>query len=375
MDSTSYPYAPLRGDEIRYLTLHALDESVGVVKCSLRHASLHDLEGQYTALSYAWGDASVTETIHVMGHPFNVTTNLADCLRQLATTPKYQEISLWVDAICINQRDTDERNTQVRRMGDIYSLAESVTAWLGLGTRLSNIAIQRLQNLKPLEINKFGDSEEMGKEERRDEVFNDFFKTEIEEGLRDLLSRPYWSRTWVVQEIRMGRQAHLVCGNDEVTVERMSDLIRHLSTSLYDVTASPNHSSEAFGLLNHSVETGAYAILLSGPVAQSVALYLHKFRGQRCSDPRDKVYGLLGIFAGLGAEIVVPDYDRPVAKVYGDVIEAHIKSHDDLDFLRFTGHRDKSDPDVPSWIPDWPILGHWIGRQRNFTLLVFASTP
>ncbi|KAK8072942.1 hypothetical protein PG996_006290 [Apiospora saccharicola] len=198
-----------------------------------------------------------------MGHPPNVTRNLADCLRQLATIPKYQEISLWVDAICINQKDTDERNAQVQRMGDIYSLAESVTAWLGLGTKHSHLAIQRLLNLNPREIDNFGDPKAVKKEkeERWNEIYNEIFENEGEDALRDLLSRPYWSRTWIVQEIRMSRKAHIVCGNDEVTVERMGVLMEFLMDYYYDTTASGNHSSPVFCLFVYSCGTGAFNIL------------------------------------------------------------------------------------------------------------------
>ncbi|KAK7913890.1 HET-domain-containing protein [Apiospora marii] len=353
MDSNSYLYTALHGDDIRYLTLHAFDDSVGVVQCSLHHASLHTLDGQFTALSYAWGAANVTEAIHLSGHPFNVTTNLAACLRQLATNPKYQEITLWVDAICINQHDVDERNTQVQRMGDIYSLAESVISWLGPGTELSNLAMQRLQNIDPLEIESLAYSTKKEDQERRSVIFDVLFQNYGEEGLRDLLSRPYWSRTWIVQEIRLAKKVHVVCGNDEVTVGKMTAIIVFLWRFILETIPNATRSRRSLGLLDFFANTGAFGTLGSMSFAPRIVSYLHGFEKHKCSDPRDKVYALLGITTGHVVERIIPDYDRPVAKVYRDVVETHIRSHDDLGFLRFACYGDKSDPDGASWIPDW----------------------
>lgn len=353
MDAKPYPYTPLHGDQIRYLTLHAFDESLGVVQCSLHHASLPDIDGRFTALSYVWGDAGVTVAIHLSGHPFNVTTNLAVCLRQLATNPKYQGIRLWVDAICINQQDVDERNAQVQRMGDIYSLANSVIAWLGPDTELSHLAMQRLQNIKPSEIEAFEKSTEMDKEERGNEIFDELLDNDGEEGLLDLLLRPYWSRTWIVQEIQLGREAHLLCGNDEVTMERMDAVMGILSHVILVAAADGNRFSRAGRLWECLDGAGAFEIFTSTVYPQKALYHLANFREHRCSDPRDKVYALLGIMTGSGVERVIPDYGRPVAKVYQDVVETHIRSHDDLDFLMFAGYGGMSDPDMASWIPDW----------------------
>jgi hypothetical protein len=69
-----FSYRPLDGEEIRYLALHPYRESVGLLECSLHHAKLGTVE--YAALSYAWGDPTVTETIFVDDELLQVTTNL-----------------------------------------------------------------------------------------------------------------------------------------------------------------------------------------------------------------------------------------------------------------------------------------------------------
>ena len=85
----------------------------------LEHASKPiSLVPEFESLSYTWGDPKITEPILVNGHVLNITTNLNAALLALRKTN--EERVLWVDAICINQADVQERSEQVLRMRDIY---------------------------------------------------------------------------------------------------------------------------------------------------------------------------------------------------------------------------------------------------------------
>lgn len=81
--------------------------------------------GDYTTLSYMWGDAAETRPIVVNGCVMQITANLNDFSRSYATSKQssLKRMGLWIDAICINQGDINERNDEVSRMGDIYSCA------------------------------------------------------------------------------------------------------------------------------------------------------------------------------------------------------------------------------------------------------------
>ncbi|KAK3942808.1 heterokaryon incompatibility, partial [Diplogelasinospora grovesii] len=83
----------------------------------------------YEALSYTWGDPRVTEPVLLNGQEYHATTNLRCALEYLRLPDRKR--TLWVDALCINQADNDERCREVQRMGDIYSKAERLTVWLG----------------------------------------------------------------------------------------------------------------------------------------------------------------------------------------------------------------------------------------------------
>ena len=84
---------------------------------------------EYEALSYVWGDPNVTRPISCGSTQLNVTVNLFAALLAVRSC-SYPRL-LWVDAICIDQKNIKERDQQVRIMGDIYSQAKQVLIWLG----------------------------------------------------------------------------------------------------------------------------------------------------------------------------------------------------------------------------------------------------
>jgi Heterokaryon incompatibility protein (HET) len=84
---------------------------------------------EYEALSYAWGDPTITTPVTIHGLPFEVTTNLESALRHLRSERNTR--TLWIDAICIQQLNHQERDEQIRIMGLIYATALKVVIWLG----------------------------------------------------------------------------------------------------------------------------------------------------------------------------------------------------------------------------------------------------
>lgn len=145
---TSYKYIPLKAEasEIRLLTLHSSDNDSDQPIISIETTTLNNEHvPKYESLSYAWGKWSTLEDILVVENgPSNfrilgrqkkkftrlsVTPNLAEALRFLRY--KDQDRVFWIDAICIDQKNLVERSEQVVRMGEVYSKAQRVVAWLG----------------------------------------------------------------------------------------------------------------------------------------------------------------------------------------------------------------------------------------------------
>ena len=93
------------------------------IACKLIFSRLD--KGPYsTALSYTWGDPTITKAILIDGHALDVTVNLHDALKHLRPSPGSEMEPMWIDAICIDQQDIPERNQQVRQMGELRRCRE-----------------------------------------------------------------------------------------------------------------------------------------------------------------------------------------------------------------------------------------------------------
>lgn len=137
------------------------EQSSSLVCCDLSiHSLNHDNPPSYTALSYVWGppptmSGSGDDTLIVNGEAIPARENLLSALR--AFQRRKDSAYLWVDAVCINQDDLEEKMTQIKLMGDIYSLAEKTVIWLGTAEDDSDDAMDLVRDLeeKDLESPRF----------------------------------------------------------------------------------------------------------------------------------------------------------------------------------------------------------------------------
>ncbi|KAK3369681.1 heterokaryon incompatibility protein-domain-containing protein [Lasiosphaeria ovina] len=176
----------------------------------------------YEALSYAWGPehdwASSRIRVHDSQRPWQrrvlkISSALETALRHLRREDATR--TLWIDAICINQADLQERGHQVRLMGDIYRRASRVVAWLGPLTDSSKHALEFLKLVIDVPSNSLD-----GKSHWLDEgvpfPFNDMPLEYA--AFRELVGRPWFERLWIRQEIILGSPASVVqCGTDEIS--------------------------------------------------------------------------------------------------------------------------------------------------------------
>lgn len=129
-----FPYEELLPDHIRLLTLLPA-EFADPLACSIRSAELDAVENEYDALSYSWatedGNAEQELPLLLNDTPILITRNLYDGLKRVRLVDK--DIRIWVDALCINQRDDAEKSIQVAQMADIYAGARNVFVWFGEG--------------------------------------------------------------------------------------------------------------------------------------------------------------------------------------------------------------------------------------------------
>ncbi|KAI8711317.1 HET domain-containing protein [Fusarium sp. LHS14.1] len=124
-------YEPLNPaiDEIRLLTLHPASQADSKLFCTLSHASLIAETPAYEALSYVWGKPNLSASILLDDVNVQVTPSLVSILSALRLDK--QARVLWIDALCINQSNVQERSQQVSLMRKIYSCCRQDIAWLG----------------------------------------------------------------------------------------------------------------------------------------------------------------------------------------------------------------------------------------------------
>ena len=244
-----YPYLPLKASEhqIRLLTLFpgefpSPNEAASPIEIQFQTISFEAASSQeglrepkYEALSYAWGEERSPTPVLVKSHGskrkfIEVTQNLATALIYLRH--KSEARILWIDALCINQEDMEERSSQVARMADIYRLAHRVVVWLGPESEedRSSEALSTLRSIGS-QIEVDWTTFDMRATNQGDSSLADrnIPLTLDQNSLKSLLmviSRPWFERLWVQQEIALANEhAVLFCGHDSITRRHFMDAL------------------------------------------------------------------------------------------------------------------------------------------------------
>lgn len=262
----------------------------------------------YEALSYTWGSPKSRKAIFTQDsdgerRKILVTKNLALALGHLRSTTAPR--ALWIDAICINQEDINERNAQVKRMAAIYRLAHRVVVWLGLGSPSSSLALSTLEYLgEQIEISRQGNIihtpgavEWNWYRESADLPYD----VRTWNAVLRLSERTYFTRVWIMQELHLSNHRTIIqCGSDYISWMSLRKAFNCLSTKR-------NLPSPLFR------EQMAVVAGLANYDAREPYSELNKsIRDRDCSNDRDRIYGLLGLMPeGLRARIV-PNYDLTV---------------------------------------------------------------
>jgi hypothetical protein len=304
----TYQYQNLPHDSLRLLHPERISHSM----LSFRISSFQRRYAPpYTAVSYTWGNGEPTQTVNVNDRPFPVRCNLWSLLYYMgryalggATNWRY----LWVDAICIDQKNDQERNAQVRLMDKIYQSAVSVSVWLGLPPfpqHMHEAVMDYHEPILTMDVEGF-----------------DWF-----DNVEDLANRPYWRRFWVIQEFLLGRQVYLFCGSSCIDWMDFKDLLG-IQTGTGDYLQAD---------FDHSIcESGTWAAwpLIKGrhpdkhpEFQQSLYQLLTNHGKSDCKDPRDRIFALLGLVTQderVWLDKFFPDYTMEEDDVF-IVALAHIR--------------------------------------------------
>ncbi|OAA71714.1 Heterokaryon incompatibility [Akanthomyces lecanii RCEF 1005] len=378
----AYRYGALKyAKSIRLLYLHTGDSYHQLpIEVSLREFPIDALPS-FGALSYTWatedGLASLSQELLCGGASIKITKNCEAALKRLRR-PREDQV-LWVDAVCIDQSNVEERSLQIGLMRQIYSQASWVALWLGepslavdeeSGLPLSDLGMDYIHDFAVEIAERTNSGQDLGEGPLYQEFIKDrmafqYSNSEVftprVRGLWDVLHRSWWKRLWVVQEVALSRQPTLICGskgepfhNVKVVIEALIRPQQAVEVMEYNslFIASTFHQFH----VRHMIETGGMS-KISPPGVKALRI-LDATRNTQASDARDKIYGVLGFFGASETDpeniFPEPDYKKTAVELYADVSRAIITNTGNLDVLSSCyGFFQSSVPDLPSWAACW----------------------
>ncbi|KAH6672072.1 heterokaryon incompatibility protein-domain-containing protein, partial [Halenospora varia] len=277
------------------------------------HIHLHEVTLQeapaYQALSYEWGETKGSHSIRYDSSILLVTTNLLAALRRLrfSTLRRY----LWVDAICINQEDIEEKTQQVAMMGQIYKFGHKALVWLGEAGPGTTKAMSRFM----------------------EDVNGEFWQ-----GLYDLFSRTYFQRLWIIQEVVLSPTADILCGGDRCSwsifsaaahylraclklpcdqilniILQISDMKGDLSYKYPDIMHLGYEHDEAGVWVSEALGHLKAAEL---KLRRSLTFLLITFSRSKARDPTDRIVALLSLTNKTSQRLLKPDYSLGAGHAY-----------------------------------------------------------
>lgn len=427
-------YQPLSGTSIRLLSIKPGFPTEPIQCAFVTVADLAE-SPPYDALSYVWGTDESPDPISCNGVQVTVTRQLADALKHLRRYPGWrsvipwpkdhplhssknawngfarnrhenhkdgigdQQALLWVDALCINQKDDNERANQVKMMGKIYARASNVSIWLGKEDKEQPEFIQasnrifenepafvRAANSKingvhigaygPIPItlsfiaqalrnargpkNRLATMEPMEDSIHRNAAYG-FPPPNAPEWniVRQFFTNPYFGRVWIVQEAVLARKATVLIGDWEIDWTAIGEAAVWFQSKGFAVPA----------VLKYQLRDQQDLLPVSKPVSMwnlccwpdnriPLLTLLHEFRNRTATNPRDKVYATFGIAEELAYmeergfhQLIEPNYAKTVLDVYRDIARFLVIEHGNLAVLSHAGASLESN--WPSWTPDW----------------------
>ncbi|KAL8952257.1 MAG: hypothetical protein Q9222_001821 [Ikaeria aurantiellina] len=344
---------------IRLLKLLPADSKSDDITCTLEQAGLDD-NTQYEALSYTWGNPVERSKLYCNGKTLSVTKNLGTALRYLR--PQSEPRSLWVDAICINQADIEERNQQVALMRDVYSSAFQVIAWLG-EEHSSDSAAMWFGDPKPLPANS-------STNEKTRKILG--LQSRLPSSLisaRYLIQRPWFSRAWIIQEAALAKNLQVQCGEKLIDWESLYANLKLLDGMVDAKGAQVTFNNDHYARLEfiestrqrmkaENIRSAAKSPRDMKDQPQDRSPFLTQFhaavvsgRSYGATDPRDHIYALTGLVDVQDLGPLSVDYSLTYDTIIRNFVRYIIQQTSSLTAL---GQVDsQSTTRKQSWIPDY----------------------
>ncbi|KAF2228538.1 HET-domain-containing protein, partial [Viridothelium virens] len=309
-DQYSYDFCRLRNPAKQLRILKINGGGIAIehpIECELVQRESKGGRNEYVALSWCWGsrdqidkETSIRITYNNKNYAFPVPETLLSALKVLRL---FEITEVWVDAICIDQQNVDEKNNQVPLMSMIYGEAKSVYIWLGEdegdgpdGKMAFNFIKKGILNLQSF-----------------DHLVKDTPPKDEWNSVKQLMTRDYFSRRWIVQEVALAKQAVLLYGENQITWLDFADAIslfnsvetrtRILSENMKSVRDF-GHVPEFFGDVEALPATRLVEVTNNifrrhsdgkREALLSLEFLVSTFTAFRSSEARDTIYALLAI--------------------------------------------------------------------------------
>ncbi|KAI1852731.1 hypothetical protein JX266_002272 [Neoarthrinium moseri] len=391
--------------QIRLLKVRSGDVESGETQivCDMDTVTFNHSLPKYTALSYTWGEAEPSITITVNGVRRGISSNLAAFLQQWIDCRRnssriiYVNGYLWIDALCINQEDEEEKSVQVSAMGRIFSSANATIAWLGVEAETSAIGLRYIREMARAIKATWSKGtvdfyRDLGTWFNRNPTLAEAIATlgttqepkfllnnEIWDGILRIFQRDYWTRSWIQQEIVLSQVVYIWCGPNwapmddvrelerfltDLRVEFGAKLDRDLNLSLWqDIIGEWRHPlvRDMLKRITHFTRLGTSIKQESS--TDDLRFGLLHILEQACgsfkaTDPRDKLYSLLGV---VNLDFP-PDYTQSTEHVYTDIAgPAAVNGPTGIHHLL-----------LPSWVINWDALS--CQTRPNSRAALFAKS-
>ncbi|KAK8191038.1 heterokaryon incompatibility protein-domain-containing protein [Phyllosticta capitalensis] len=285
------------------LNHHKINDTV---VCELRHAEQTEVE--YDALSYRWGDKTLTRCIYLRRggrlHLLPVHKNLGRFLDWAWSQNQMPGQWIWTDRICLDQNNDKEMSQQIPRMGTIFAGANRVLAWLGMDDSEG-------RDLQAL-LDWSGDPTTL-----RNTSVRQTIPQETILAAYSVLVNKYWGRIWIVQEIVNARRLVIIVGNFGIDFQALEDRC----LALFPPSGFPRLRNLSDWRFKHE-KLELWSILGS----TNWGLF-------KCQRLHDRVYGVLGLVAthpdGTSpVDYIDVDYTKPPAEI---ILDAALESRPPLD--------------------------------------------
>jgi hypothetical protein len=366
-----YQYKPLpSSSSIRILILYPADNTWSSLECDIiTNDRLRIVQGPdiktFDAVSYVWGTGmhSIPLYCRSEGTYLYISAVVDEMLRSLRKSGKQRR--LWVDALCLNQKDNHEKSIQVQQMGQIYHMADKVHIWLGAAVATTPLAFAFLRTL----VVRFEPTPSQARDPTTEEILDTFeqtFKRRNVQPVLDLLEKSWFTRRWTLQEGFLGREAIVRCGSSKISWPWFTAGLRLIH----------KRSQELQGIQDSHSALYALNVLKMLQKPEDLLSLLWTFHMSECSDPRDRIYSLLGLAQKMNKV-------APVTEVGGSTLQGHSNSNNGVPvpdyslnaeavYRGFAGHCISTDrflelllhidafgglsevnPNWPSWVPNW----------------------